>query len=458
MAYGSIVELETGKYRVCFDYGIGGNGKRIRKYRTFALKTEATKALNKHKVQMDNNSFAVPKNITLAEWIDYWYENIIDSQIERTTAYGYHNIIKNYLKPNLGAYKLQKLLPEHIQKYYTKLLTGGELSPNTVIKHHNLLTNILNAARRYEYIVRNPMEAVSPPKKKQQEAKFYTPEQLGQLLLLVQGTRLELAVNLCAYLGLRRGELCGLCWRHVDFENHTITINHTRTQAGKVEIEKETKTASSKRVLYMPETLERLLNVEYAHQKQCAESLFNAYEDNDFVVVMEDGKPFRPNYLSELFSKFLRDNGLPEIVLHELRHTFASLSNAAGIPSFNIGKALGHASPSITQKIYTHILDQTHSSAVQGVAAIADQMREQAKSKRDMPMAERISIVITKWDPMDIHDYCEEIALITSHSSATDTAEKLGISILNVFRGSFSRRLFTKTLDECVAIAKEILA
>ena len=457
MAYGSIIELENGKYRVCFDYGIGGNGKRVRKYRTFSSKADATKAFNKHKVQMDNNSFAIPRNIRFDEWIDYWYENIIDRQIERTTAYGYNNIIKNHLKPNLGAYKLQKLSPEHIQKYYSMLLTEKKLSSNTVIKHHNLLTNILNAAIRYEYIVRNPMQAVSPPKKKQQEAKFYTPEQLGQLLLLVQGTRLELAVNLCAYLGLRRGELCGLCWDNVDFENHTISINHTRTAAGKTIIEKDTKTTSSNRVLFIPETLEYLLKEEYEHQKQCVESLFNAYDNNDFVVVMEDGKPYRPNYLSEIFSKFLRDNDLPPIVLHELRHTFASLSNAAGIPSFNIGKALGHASPSITQKIYTHILDQTHSSAVQGVAAIADQMREQAKAKREVPRADRIRDAIMRWDPMGTHDYSEEISLIITFSSATDFPEKLGISIYNVLINAFGRRYFKKTLNECIVIAREIL-
>ena len=81
---------------------------------------------------------------------------------------------------------------------------------HTVIKHHNLLTNTLNAAERQEYITKNPMRAVSPPKKRQHESKFYTPEQLGVLLAKAVGTRLELPVYICACLGLRRGELCGL--------------------------------------------------------------------------------------------------------------------------------------------------------------------------------------------------------------------------------------------------------
>ena len=165
--------------------------------------------------------------------------------------------------------------------------------------------------------MKNPMRAVSPPKKRQREAKFYTSEQLGILLDKAVGTRLELPMYICAYLGLRRGELCGLRWSDVDLEHQTITIENTRTQAGKKEIEKGTKTASSTRTLYLPDTLCDMLKAAKEHQQACRATYKNAYDDNDYVVVMEDGRPFRPNYLSELFGKFLADNDLPKIVLHE---------------------------------------------------------------------------------------------------------------------------------------------
>lgn len=349
MAYGSITQRGD-KYRVCFDYGVDREGKRVRKYRTFDTKRDAIRAFNEHKVKMDRGRRSCRANTR--------------SRSGLTTG----TII-------LSCHRSSK-------------------RRHTVIKHHNLLTNTLNAAERQEYITKNPMRAVSPPKKRQREAKFYTPEQLGVLLAKAVGTRLELPMFICAYLGLRRGELCGLRWSDVDLEHHTITIENTRTQAGKKEIEKGTKTASSTRTLYLPDTLCDMLKAAKEHQQACRATYKNT------VIVMEDGRPFRPNYLSELFGKFLADNDLPKIVLHELRHTFASLSNQASIPAYNIGKALGHSTPATTQKIYTHLLDQTHTQAVEGVAAIADEARRKAGKEYLLQLAKALIDEIRVWDPM----------------------------------------------------------
>ena len=349
MAYGSITQRGD-KYRVCFDYGVDREGKRVRKYRTFDTKRDAIRAFNEHKVKMDRGRRSCRANTR--------------SRSGLTTG----TII-------LSCHRSSK-------------------RRHTVIKHHNLLTNTLNAAERQEYITKNSMRAVSPPKKRQREAKFYTPEQLGVLLAKAVGTRLELPMFICAYLGLRRGELCGLRWSDVDLEHHTITIENTRTQAGKKEIEKGTKTASSTRTLYLPDTLCDMLKAAKEHQQACRATYKNT------VIVMEDGRPFRPNYLSELFGKFLADNDLPKIVLHELRHTFASLSNQAGIPAYNIGKALGHSTPATTQKIYTHLLDQTHTQAVEGVAAIADEARRKAGKEYLLQLAKALIDEIRVWDPM----------------------------------------------------------
>ena len=408
MAYGSITQRGD-KYRVCFDYGVDREGKRVRKYRTFDTKRDAIRAFNEHKVKMDRGRRSCRANTR--------------SRSGLTTG----TII-------LSCHRSSK-------------------RRHTVIKHHNLLTNTLNAAERQEYITKNPMRAVSPPKKRQREAKFYTPEQLGVLLAKAVGTRLELPMFICAYLGLRRGELCGLRWSDVDLEHHTITIENTRTQAGKKEIEKGTKTASSTRTLYLPDTLCDMLKAAKEHQQACRATYKNT------VIVMEDGRPFRPNYLSELFGKFLADNDLPKIVLHELRHTFASLSNQAGIPAYNIGKALGHSTPATTQKIYTHLLDQTHTQAVEGVAAIADEARRKAGKEYLLQLAKALIDEIRVWDPMkfgDCNEYMEEIQSIGGRLEPHTDAAALGSMLYETFRASFGTRSFQCMPEECEAVAERV--
>ena len=408
MAYGSITQRGD-KYRVCFDYGVDREGKRVRKYRTFDTKRDAIRAFNEHKVKMDRGRRSCRANTR--------------SRSGLTTG----TII-------LSCHRSSK-------------------RRHTVIKHHNLLTNTLNAAERQEYITKNPMRAVSPPKKRQREAKFYTPEQLGVLLAKAVGTRLELPMFICAYLGLRRGELCGLRWSDVDLEHHTITIENTRTQAGKKEIEKGTKTASSTRTLYLPDTLCDMLKAAKEHQQACRATYKNT------VIVMEDGKTFWPNYLSELFSKFLADNDLPKIVLHELRHTFASLSNQAGIPAYNIGKALGHSTPATTQKIYTHLLDRARTQAVEGVAAIADEARRKAGKEYLLQLAKALIDEIRVWDPMkfgDCNEYMEEIQSIGGRLEPHTDAAALGNMLYATFRASFGTRSFRCTPEECEAVAERV--
>lgn len=267
---------------------------------------------------------------------------------------------------------------------------------------------------------------------------------------------MEIPIYICAYLGLRRGELCGLRWQDIDFEQRTISIDATRTQAGNHEVIKDTKNTSSTRTLYLPDTLHAMLLKEKEHQETCKIKYANAYDDNPYVVVMETGKPFRPNYLSELFKKFCEEIGLPKIVLHELRHTFASLSNHAGIPSFNIGKAMGHSTPATTQKIYTHLLDQTHVQAVQGVAAIADQARLQASAYYLENLHEAMSRCIIAWDPMRCGEYEVEIETIKQNLQPGTSVESLADIIYETFCASFGMRSFHNTHDECLRLAGNV--
>lgn len=157
-----------------------------------------------------------------------------------------------------------------------------------------------------------------------------------------------------------------------------------------------------------------------------------------------------------LFAKFIEENELPKIVLHELRHTFVSLSNMAGITSYNIGKAMGHSTPATTQKIYTHLLDSTHAQAVEGVANIIDEAMIKASGVSLDDLKKFVEEQINAWNPMGCSDYALEVKEINGQINVNMTANELGKLIYDTFKQSFGTRAFNKTLEECTEIAEKI--
>ena len=295
--------------------------------------------------------------------------NVIIPQRAATTTYGYKNMIENHIVPHLGSTPLQKLTPQKIQEYYTFLQTSTGLSSNTVRKHHDLLRTALLLAVKQDVLYANPTERVAAPKIKTPKRLYYSPADVIRLLQCAEGHRLEPLICLATYLGLRREEACGLRWSDLDFKEHTIRIEAARTVAGGKVVEKETKTVSSTRQLHMPPELEEVLLAEHARQLNDRAFLGDEYTDTDHVLVWNDGRPYRPNYLSELFTNFVNANNLPPLTLHGLRHTFASLANHSGATTHDISKILGHSRVTTTTMIYTHVFDNTHRDTIAHVAS-----------------------------------------------------------------------------------------
>ncbi|MCK5129477.1 MAG: site-specific integrase [Clostridiales bacterium] len=369
-------DKKTKLYYVHLYYGLDNNNKRIRKMkRTNKLKS-ARSILSNHETEIITGTAIIPQEQTLAEWLEYWMDYIMKPRLQETTIYGYEGIIRRYVIPYLGNLKIQQIKPITVQKYYSNMMNNNQLSSNTVLKHHNLLKTAFKYAVKQEVVFRNIIDGVEPPKKIQREAKVYNVEQLRKLINLSENTRMEIIIKLCVYLGLRREEACGLKWSDIDLDNQTIYIRPARTSAGSKTIVKSTKNFTSTRKLHLADTLVIALQKEKLKQKENAEFMQNDYIVSEYILVMGDGKPYRPNYISELFTKFLKKNNMPKIVLHELRHTFASLSNYAGTQEFDIGKAMGHSTPSTTKKIYTHLFDKKQTNAMNAVANIIGETDE----------------------------------------------------------------------------------
>lgn len=357
------------KYYVNLDFGKDENGKQVKKTKTSVSIKEARLYLAEHESNKAKGNLVSPKKTTLIEWIDYYYSNILINSCEETTLYGYRNIINHIRKSKISDFELQKLKALDFQQYYTSLKECG-LGNNTIRKHHNFLYTSLRIANKQDVIINNPMDKVEIPKKTQINISYYNKEEATKLLNIIKDSSLELPVNMLIFLALRRSELLGLKWENIDFENKVVSIKTARVVVDGKSFEKNTKTEKSTRTLMLTDDLEKLLIKEKQRQKEAKEFYGDLYNENGFIIVTDDGTPFKPNYLSKKFSVMIERNKLKKITLHGLRHTFATLANSMGVPLYNISRALGHSTVETTSRIYTHLLDEKHTEAINKVSEL----------------------------------------------------------------------------------------
>lgn len=349
------------------------NEKRVKKVKTFKTLNEARKCLTLFEAEKIRNSVINPCDITLGQWLEKYLENDVALYRAKTTYAGYCTIARNHIIPAIGDIKIQELNRIDIKQYYAIMLQGKNikrpLSGNTIRKHHTFLYTALKEALRCDIIKKNPVEDVSIPNYEKPDIPYYLPEQVQQLLKIVENEWvLHPLVNLICYLGLRREEALGLKWEDINFEQKTINICRARVVANRQVYDKEPKSKASIRTLYMNQRLETVLLEIREKQNINKELLGELYTDSGYVVVSNNGKPMNPGSVSSMFSKFIKKNkNLEHIHLHGLRHTFASILINRGEPIYHVSKIMGHGSTHITENTYSHLFDETHENILSSI-------------------------------------------------------------------------------------------
>lgn len=314
-------------------------------------------------------------DILFADFLLDWLEMMRNS-LEVTTYASYAKAIKNRIAPYYSErqIKLKDLTPKDIQDYYQYGLNVEKVSANTVIHRHANIRKALQYALRTGLIDYNPADRVERPRKEKYHAAIYNDQELDTLFKIVKGKKIELAIILGAFYGLRRSEVVGLKWDAIDFERKTLTIKHTVTEVtldGKVlVVDKErTKTKASHRTLPLVAPFEELLYRMKADQERNRKLCGGVYCTKylDFIYVDELGERIKPNYITQHFSIVIKNNGLKKIRFHDLRHSCASLLYANGVSLKEIQEWLGHSDISTTSNIYTHLDYSTKISSANAI-------------------------------------------------------------------------------------------
>jgi integrase len=344
----------------------------------FPTEVAAKAARDEARVAARRGQYVDRSSTTVAAYLREWLETH-SVAVKPTTFCGYKHNVEHYTIPRIGNLRLQAVRPATISKLYRDLLEHGgrregPLSPLTVDGVHRTLRKAFNDAVRVEQLLPiNPVVRATRPKARGKErADLWTTEQLRTFLSVAADHRLGAFYRLAAYTGARRGELTHTRWADLDLDEAELTITGSAATIDRVRVEGTTKGGRSRVISLDAGTVE----VMRAHRRaQLAEQLAARtwwQDGDDLVFLREDGAPLHTDTPTALMPKLVAQAGLPHTRLHDLRHLHATTLLLAGVPVHVVAARLGHADPSITLRVYAHVLREQASGVADVFATAVD--------------------------------------------------------------------------------------
>lgn len=294
---------------------------------------------------------------TLEQWLWFWLNGPMRSRIKVSTYSSYQLRIRKYILPYLGQVKLIELQPAKIQAFIMHL---GELhiSGSSIRSIITVLKSALNQAVMDNHLLKNPCQNISIKKNDVEDVRALNKEEQRQLEQASLQEKDCSAVLLALYTGMRIGEISGLKWTDIDFENGKISVSRTlyRTTVNdstrKTQVVMDSpKTKSSKRVIPLAKNLKGYLLSKKEQSK------------SDYVISCRDSFA-EPRLINYRFKKTLKATGLTHIHFHMLRHTFATRCIEQGIDIVTISKLLGHSSTKMTLDVYADSMWENRRDAI----------------------------------------------------------------------------------------------
>jgi integrase len=240
------------------------------------------------------------------------------------------------------------------------------LSPRTVQYLRAVLRRALGQAPKWDLVARNVATLVEPPRSVKHEIHPFTPKQAQAFLTAVKGDRLEALYSVAIALGLRQGEALGLRWSDIDFDAGTLTVRVALHRIGGEPVLTEPKTNKSRRTVHMPPSFVASLREHRIRQLEERLMMEPRWDDSwNLVFASTIGTPLDARNVVRHFKAALVKANMPDLRLHDLRHTCASLLLAQGVGPRTIVEVLGHSQISLTMDTYSHVMPEMRREAAE---------------------------------------------------------------------------------------------
>ncbi len=320
-------------------------------------------------------------DMTVDEWFGFWIKNIVPD-LRSNTIRNYTDRYTINVQPIMGKLKVREVRPMHCKQVLLSM--EEDYAGSTIRQTYIAMGTMFKAAVMNGIISKHPMDGIGYVKKLKgySDVKFLTVEEQQKFLDVARRSHNYMAYVLILETGLRTGELVGLTWDAIDFEEKSLTINKSleyRHSRGTWEAG-PTKTEASYRTIPLTVKAYEILTKLYAARKYRKEaSGLNQqleYKDRmtgevrildmrDLVFVSSrTGMPNKNSSYDTHLYKLCEEAGIKHFSMHVLRHTYATRAIERGVNPKALQKLLGHASLQVTMDTYVHVTDDSKRLAV----------------------------------------------------------------------------------------------